>query len=192
MKNIQLDDYVVHKKRPEIQGIVTRKCTAKMELNNSGRCLWYPRNFKKKTKTSTKKNKKISWKSSQKKIHEPPEWGDTHSSAGDFSECEDNWSEEYQPSPSILKWKDKKAFCDQVTKIESHIRSHNKTNYRLFYTIFRSAIDGTKLGSGVYYDEFEGQTICWKVMYARHYIQKHNVMPSERFFRFVVSFDFTK
>ncbi|CAD7950799.1 unnamed protein product [Amoebophrya sp. A120] len=124
--------------------------------------------------------------------------------------------EHYRPIPNpqaFLAWggESKRKFCFLVEKAETLIRAasghdledgrrqHHSSKVYLQFRQYRGlafsrVAPGEIVGSGEYQAEYfdtvehERRIMVWPQGYAEHYICQHNVLPTERFFRFVVQF----
>lgn len=97
----------------------------------------------------------------------------------------------YMPVVSKKVWKDKTKFLQALDQIEKSMpyRSGYDDEWGDFYVrgyrgMSTSRIDGSALGAAEFSDET--QNIKWPDVYAQHYIGKYNVMPTKRFFDYVV------
>jgi hypothetical protein len=86
-----------------------------------------------------------------------------------------------QPVSSKKEWKDKKAFVNLVHKIED-----DKSTRKIYYKglAFSRVEPGAFVMSNEYVDE--KNKICWPGGYAEHYILKHNVMPTKKFYEYII------
>ena len=90
-----------------------------------------------------------------------------------------------RPFPQKFKgtWEDKDTFCDKVHSIEEKLEAD-----QMFYRgMSESRLEpGEMVGSGEHRDLVNG--VLWPEGYAEHYIRKHNVLPSEEFYEYVMAF----
>jgi len=94
---------------------------------------------------------------------------------------------EYIPQKFISKdkWDDKNKFIKRVNKIEKELYSIGKI--QKFKGLSPSRIeDHVYIGSGEFYDK----NICWPQGYVSYYIDKYNVMPTLKFYNYVINYKF--
>lgn len=116
-----------------------------------------------------------------------------------FSPAEGYWSDadskeknKYMPIISKKPWPDKTKFLRAVGEIENSmprldfdIRRENQPFYVVnFRGLSYSRINGEGVGSSEFQDTT--QNIKWPAGFVEHYIGKYNVMPTKRFFDYVV------
>ena len=90
----------------------------------------------------------------------------------------------YQPIISSKVWPDKEKFLKAVYAIELYLkRSGHYVQYRGFST--SRLISGKRVGSGGEYQDNKYE-MYWPEDYVDHYIKDHNVMPTERFFKYII------
>lgn len=104
-------------------------------------------------------------------------------------EHEGYWFENYHPRDFISekKWADKQKFLDLVRSVEESFHVSFIPPAKACYRgLAMSRLEpDTEVGNCEYRDRFEGKPIVWPSGYAVHYIGKHNIMPTERFFRYI-------
>lgn len=114
-------------------------------------------------------------------------------------DCEGYWSlewddEKYLPIVSEEAWEGKGSFVDTVEAIEEGLRQTGQYKQFKGYSNTRlpHLIDAPRemwrefvVGSGEFFDDFKGSNICWPEGYVKHYIDRFNVMPTQRFYNYV-------
>ena len=101
--------------------------------------------------------------------------------------CEGFWSRENPPrvqrDPSA--WK-KHDFIAHITQRENALRKKPE-HYHRARGLARSRLTGELLGNGTFTDRHprDGRIICWPSDYVSHYIDKHNIAPTQRFAEYV-------
>ena len=91
----------------------------------------------------------------------------------------------YHPKISTLIWPDKMKFVNLVAKIEKTLFDQ-PGGYIPYKGYSHSRIDNSVLGNGEYTDEIGDEIMCWPQKYVEHYIAKYNVMPTARFFNYII------
>ena len=121
--------------------------------------------------------------------------------------AEGYWSSEYAPQRFVHNglseaWADKGRFLSAVSAVERAICLGGPADAQSqglgligaipgasFVAMDGSApsrLDDTMVGSGEFCDACEGGQIRWPEGYARHYIGAHDVVPTRRFFEYVL------
>lgn len=110
---------------------------------------------------------------------------------GYWADMESKDRNRYMPIISKKVWKDKLKFLQALERIEGSMPRYiwSPDTRQEFYNVsFRglaySRIDGTGVGNSEFVDL--EKDIKWPQGYAQHYIGKHNVMPTKRFFEYVM------
>ena len=122
-------------------------------------------------------------------------------------QAEGYWSAEYWPQRFVHSglseaWGDKNRFLSAVSAVERAICLGDAADAQSqglgligvipgasFVAMDGSApsrLDDTVVGSGEFCDACEGGQIRWPEGYAQHYIGTHDVVPTRRFFQYVV------
>lgn len=127
-------------------------------------------------------------------ITPPPEFmpaSPYHPAEGYWADIESKDRNSYMPVISKKTWNDKNMFLQALDRIEKSMpyrRGSDKESREFYLHGYRgtskSRIDGSTLGAAEFRDET--QNIMWPDGYAAHYIAKYNVMPTKRFFDYVV------
>jgi methionine aminopeptidase len=143
-----------------------------------------------------------------KKIEPPPEFMNPSPfiQEGYWSSKEDS-TKNYFPIISKQKWKDKNKFVNMVKLIEQNIEDEHenkpeklkyKGNYVKSYRgVSNSRIDDSYVGNSEYFfkladtkkkskSKSESKYMIWPSRYVEHYIEKYNVMPTKRFYNFII------
>ena len=107
--------------------------------------------------------------------------------------CEGYWNLNYKPQDFVSKgWKDKSKFLKSLKVIEEKLKS-KPPGFKSFkgysYSRFAKGNIGDKdrVGSGEFNDMYNNKRICWPEGYGEHYIGLHDVMPTKRFYNYVIS-----
>lgn len=109
--------------------------------------------------------------------------------------CEGYWSEvnsgEYQPIVSNKPWIGKEEWIMKALTVQNYLKRfesgamqnfHNRSPGVMHHLGYApSRIDQSFLGASEYIDG----DICWPYQYVEHYIQEHNVPPTERFYHYI-------
>ena len=103
-------------------------------------------------------------------------------------ECEGYWSDEYEPNVTIGAdtW-DKAKFLSDVERVERKLQ-RSKGHYALERGLAPSRLEsGVVVGNGEFVDTnpVDKKKICWPQGYAKHYIEKHNIAPTRRFYDYI-------
>ena len=127
----------------------------------------------------------------------PPEFMPPNplSSEGYWDNHETGNGSKYLPIISKLKWKNKDTFVNLVKQIETTamegalVSEPEKYANKLIKISYKgyspSRIDGTLIGNEEYTDIQYG--ISWPEGYVLHYIKRYNVMPTQKFFKYVIN-----
>eukprot|EP00668_Euglena_longa_P018637 GGOE01023228.1.p1 GENE.GGOE01023228.1~~GGOE01023228.1.p1 ORF type:complete len:183 (+),score=58.57 GGOE01023228.1:34-549(+) len=101
-----------------------------------------------------------------------------------FDKSDKSWP---WPHPFKGDWEDKEKFCNKLQGIEGKLEA-DMVSYR---GLAESRLEeGEMVGAGEYVDHVNG--VSWPEGFGEHYIRKHNVLPSEEFFDYVLAFDLEK
>ncbi len=109
-------------------------------------------------------------------------------------QCEGYWDPEdalryrnqpkiYQPIISRVIWRDKQKFVQAVNAIEKYLI--DTTQVPRYGSGAISRINFREFIGGSEFNDYEYK-ICWPSGYVNHYIEQHNVMPTKRFFDYVL------
>ena len=115
--------------------------------------------------------------------------------------CEGFWDEENNPLDMEfdIPWPSKNMFMMHVNAVEKALIYEKRKNPERFgvydnYAMY-VAYNGeheicpmcrTLLGSHMFrINDSSGMIVCWPELYASHYIDYHNIMPTKRFFTFI-------
>jgi hypothetical protein len=92
----------------------------------------------------------------------------------------------YYPVPSKLDWKDKEKFVKAVLEMERFMWNKRVSPFRMvFRGILPSMLEkGVVLGISTFVDD--DQDMRWRGAHVHHYIGKWNVMPTKRFYDYVM------
>lgn len=124
------------------------------------------------------------------KISPPP----TFSAPSPFTQFEGYWVDKgkkrYLPVVSKKVWKHKEQFLDAVEALEKHIMSLGSSSKLYRRVQFRGKAHSrlekdVYVGSTEYYDDVK--EIAWPGGFAAYYIGKFNVMPTKRFYEYVMN-----
>ena len=102
------------------------------------------------------------------------------------------WSKNYRPQSYQLTndqhWKDKPRFMAAVKRVEDYLNKNFMGRYRYDGMAVNRMSPGKLkfVGDG---SEYVGKDFRWPYKYVEHYIGQYNVMPSKRFFDYIVQRD---
>lgn len=147
-----------------------------------------------KTPTKIKIPTKVSLRN-QNSIMPPPEFSKPKPAD---SECENEWDPKYSPKISNQIWKGKDQFVTLVEQIQkqSITITGEKLKFQAPLTIRKipytspvlCSFDGTPIGNNEYSEvDKKWGGICWVEGYAEHSIAKHNVMPTQKFYNYIIN-----
>ena len=118
---------------------------------------------------------------------QPPEFSPPRPS---YLFCEGHWDLEpgqyspagdYLPVSSKYQWPDKKEWLAAAYKVNKWMKDHK------FYSQMRgyapSRLTGEHVGSGSYQEP----NMCWPENYIGHYIEDNNVMPTQKFYTYIIT-----
>lgn len=123
------------------------------------------------------------------KISPPPTFSSPSPLTGSEGFWVDKGKNKYMPVVSKRVWKDKKLFLDAVEALEKQIISFGSSSH-LYKRIRYKGLASSRLekdvyvGNAEYYDNSKG--IVWPSGFADYYIGKWNVMPTKRFYEYVM------
>lgn len=99
------------------------------------------------------------------------------------NKCEGYWTKTknntYLPTVSNQVWRGKNNWLEKAFVVNAN------TPTVAYRGIAFSRLDGSPVGNQEFQDETNN--ICWPEGYIEHYIQDHNVMPTEKFYQYVNS-----
>ena len=91
-------------------------------------------------------------------------------------------------------WPGKQEFMNKVRKVEEFFKDGKNPNYEMMgqdglalSRIEKTSKDGSEVwvGSDEYHDH--NAKMCWPQNYINHYIEKHNVLPSKKFYEYIMN-----
>ena len=97
--------------------------------------------------------------------------------------CEGYWSKDYIPKVCTLDWLDKDKFIEMANIIEEDLKKKKSIKNYMGYAHSR-LVPGHKVGIGTFVDP--SCDISWPEGYVQHYIRDHNVMPTEKFYDYML------
>lgn len=105
---------------------------------------------------------------------------------GYWGQSADDITEFPWPRPYLHgSWPEKGVFLERLAAIEGSLAAAGRL--RQYRGLAPSRLDpGEMVGSGEFVDETNG--VVWPEGYAQHYVDRHNVLPSEQFYDYVMHF----
>lgn len=117
--------------------------------------------------------------------------------------CEGYWDKKFQPISQVVEWPEKSQWLHKVYAIERYLKSLPEMNgpwpgdmtpeerhQQMEQGIIRyRGLARSRIAPGevVGNEEFIDYGMCWPGQYVEHYIENHNVLPTERFYQYVNS-----
>ena len=99
--------------------------------------------------------------------------------------CEGYWDEAYHPANFINqdRWSGKEEWLRRAYAVNNYLKQNRMFNqYRGF--AHSRLVAGQNVGSGEYYDQ--AYNMCWPEGYVGHYIDDNDVMPTQRFYEYIL------
>ena len=97
--------------------------------------------------------------------------------------CEGYWGKGYQPQPEMLIWWEKPNWLRKAYAVERYLIDTGQ--FKIFRGIASSRlIHNEFLGNCEFFDR--ELNMCWPEFYVKHYIETHNVMPTEEFYNYIM------
>lgn len=100
------------------------------------------------------------------------------------------WSEAYAPVPKKTKWEKKSNWLKMAYRVMYYLKSKEEDGKYLSYEGFAESVfdPDVCVGAGEYVGDTSrrGEQMSWPEGYVEYYIGVHNVMPTKRFYLYII------